>query len=800
MKKILYIAFVAAALAAVSCAKNAELNFNPSLSEQAVSLTFSCGNLATRADEDTSIDGENNENRVKRIDYFFFPYGSDGKVADATKPVYSGVYTPSTDYTGTETNKELVKKYTTILQPGVLGQIFPGYPNGATKAMVFAVANYNGTTALTADLTWKQMHELKIGATFFQDGGEGFGIRWPRPMATDNENLFFVMTAEQEIELRTTGGEYAVDALIPLKRLASKVTVEFTFEEEIVDDKGIIWRPLPKGDETRVYLSNAIEHTLLGGPLTGNLVPDSWDTCTEPTGDGTRDLFEYAYDFLKNYGTAEEGEGGESGEGEESGEESGFIAELPYYYTYPVNLEEGDDNQPFLKLVLPWYGYKVFGEGANAHEVLYKQKEVYYKIVLPRESVSEPNKIYQYKVHVNIIGSDMEVKLIGEEYKILDWTTKTPVSSNVATGRYISLDIPKLEYDMYVNFFDINFVSSGKVIANVDEIYQMDLGGSAPTPVYFMQDNEVVADQALMTKKGITAQQIKNWVTIPENTSILRINHTVNNNLMNGTSVNGAFDMSPYVFVVTLHLEDASDAYDRTVTITQYPSMYVTSVQSNGSVYVNGATFNPRNYSTDSQGIQATAVYNDSNNQIGSVASKATALITNKNNNGYNMIIHPTILDESLNLILGDSRVAQGGTLANINGLTQYNPTRTDVTNIVSPGFMIASSDGKTSPMSFDLAKERYASYQENGYPAGRWRLPTPGEIEFLVKLSNNGFIPSLFEGDYWAANQRYYTSTSGSWSTNGSGNHYTRCIYDTWFWGEEPYQADATTWLGFRD
>ena len=54
-----------------------------------------------------------------------------------------------------------------------------------------------------------------------------------------------------------------------------------------------------------------------------------------------------------------------------------------------------------------------------------------------------------------------------------DWLTKAPVSSNVATGRYISLDIPKDEYDMYVDEIDITFVSSGKVIPVVLEIYQL---------------------------------------------------------------------------------------------------------------------------------------------------------------------------------------------------------------------------------------------------------------------------------------------------------------------------------------
>ena len=39
----------------------------------------------------------------------------------------------------------------------------------------------------------------------------------------------------------------------------------------------------------------------------------------------------------------------------------------------------------------------------------------------------------------------------------------------------------------------------------------------------------------------------------------------------------------------------------------------------------------------------------------------------------------------------------------------------------------------------------RCAGYQEAGYPAGRWRVPTMAEINYIVQLSGWGVIPSLF-------------------------------------------------------
>ncbi len=781
MKKIFYIAIAAAAIAAVSCARELEFNEAPENGSQALNITFSCGDMQTRA----TVDGENNENRVDRIDYFIFPYNADGKVAATDKWVYQdSIIVADTD--------RLKLEYETTVETGVLSKIFP---DGADKAVIFAVANYNGTTKLGTQETWADLHGLKVGQTFTKDGGKGFGLRWPRPMQTDTSALFFVMTADSVEVTLNKAGRYAVDAEVPLKRLASKVTVEFTYEnclETKQDGTKIMWVPQSTAGETRVYLSNAICNTTLGGPLSGALVPDGG---TEEAPNANRDIFEYAYDFLNNFG----------GEGQPA---------KPYYYTYPIKMEAGDDNQPYLKLVLPWYGYKYFGtetnptfNAGNPDWRFYKQKEVYYKIVLPRETVSEPNCIYDYSVNVNIIGSDQEVNVTGYQYVVKDWSNPDAVGASVATGRFISLDIPKDEYDMYTDEVQIVFVSSGDVTPIVEEIYQMNLSGNTPVKDVFMLNDEVPASasqggiNSLLSRKGISAEDIEGWVSIDG--SSLKVTHEMDNRLLidddNDGQVdddNPAFDMSPYVFRIRLHLDAAGEdtKYDRTVTITQYPSMYATSVKSNGVVFVNGYTNQNGDYgwNYNSNGTGST------NNRIGSLGDPDDVDGEGTNNSQYSIIVHPTILDSSLDLYIGDSRVAKGGTLHNINGLTNYKPSRGDTESqkVVSPGFMIASSYGKTQPLgNYNRAEERCASYQENGYPAGRWRVPTPGEIKFLIQLSDAKFIPSLFNARYYQSDGSYYESSGSS-----SNSIYVRCVYDTWYWGEDPVDETLTSWKGFYD
>ncbi len=806
MKKIFYIAFAAAALAAVSCAKNAELDVTPTQLEPGLTLTFSCGDMLTRAN---TIDGVDNENRVDRIDYFFFPtVESSDSVAADTKPVYADYFEPAAEGLSVTAGT-----YTVTIEPGVLAKIFP---NGADSAMVFAVANYNGEEPLISgthpvtdfaesELTWGYLHGLEVGQTFTKDGGAGFGLRWPRAMKTTDPNLFFVMSSDTAIELKTSG-EYAVQADVPLKRLASKVTATFNYTDtlEVKRKKTtnevyeiINWVPetllteeqkaaLPKL-QTRVYLSNAICTSTLGGPLTRELNPDG-GTETAPWSD--RDIFEYAYDFVSDM---EEGE-------------------VPYYYTYPFEfLQEGDDNQPYLKLVLPWYGFKYVGDMSSPESVTYtagdpnwiqyKQKEVYYKIVLPRETITEPNMIYEFEVDVNIIGSDKEVKLIGEEYMVKDWSSKDPVSSNVATGRYISLEIPKDEYDVYVDSIGIAFVSSGTVIAHIDSIYQWNYSSTNPTKDLFILNDVFQGAHG----KGVTEAQVKAWVTIPNETSTLILDHELCNDI--NVSPVTKFDAAPYVYVVTLHLEEADDdSFDRTITITQYPAMYI-EAETNSTYPTTGS---PYGY----------VWVNNSRNSYGGVHG-----LTGENQNPNMFIITSTILSDGNQL--GDPRLSSVQNNPSSNGtngwseevaamdgttrrLTYYYPTNSsgNASTIISPKFRIASSYGVTNSLSNrDNAWYRCASYQEDGYPAGRWRLPTVAEVKYVVNLSANGFMDALFGNKdenqityYWCASGWVgvnYNATEKVTSGTGtpSGQAYARCVYDEWYWSDKAPDKAQFTW-----
>lgn len=130
--------------------------------------------------------------------------------------------------------------------------------------------------------------------------------------------------------------------------------------------------------------------------------------------------------------------------------------------------------------------------------------------------------------------------------------------------------------------------------------------------------------------------------------------------------------------------------------------------------------------------------------------------------------------------------------------LKYYYPTESEgnAFQIVSPKFKIVSFHssgwGQISP---NGAKMRCATFQEDGYPAGRWRLPTAAEVMFVIDLQDAGVISNIFHGSsqYYCASEngtkRYKISnpnTGGTrtWSSASTGS--VRCVYDEWYWGAE--------------
>ena len=121
--------------------------------------------------------------------------------------------------------------------------------------------------------------------------------------------------------------------------------------------------------------------------------------------------------------------------------------------------------------------------------------------------------------------------------------------------------------------------------------------------------------------------------------------------------------------------------------------------------------------------------------------------------------------------------------------------------DVIAPRLLVSSGLNANSGLTFDIAVKRGATYQEAGYPAGRWRLPSEAEIAFIVARQRDGVIPNLYATNtyYWCGSGRlvyvpesnstpitFYTEAEAQ-SLSGDTTFSCRFVYDLWYWGDDP-------------
>lgn len=284
---------------------------------------------------------------------------------------------------------------------------------------------------------------------------------------------------------------------------------------------------------------------------------------------------------------------------------------------------------------------------------------------------------------------------------------------------------------------------------------------------------------------------------------------------------------SSYTFKVHIAHKDKPE-YAEDITITQYPGMYITrdknpgngssSNGGNSNVYNRKGNVYINNYPTTS----TDNTYGVSNNwgsgtnsnpnmyiiQISQLDSLSGYRIGdprmmyayNDLPEGANALITPTSDQDpitSYNSWCKEANALYPNT--NKRRLSYYYPTmETPVTEMmVAPKLRIASSYGKSlEPTNRSNSRRRIATYQELNCPAGRWRLPTKGELQFIVNLSQTGKIPVLFNSGsrYWTAHGLFTVKTNGTLSPSNRTTGFVRGVYDEWYWENSQYKITPDT------
>lgn len=472
------------------------------------------------------------------------------------------------------------------------------------------------------------------------------------------------------------------------------------------------------------------------------------------------------------------------------------------FYSYPTKWQNNDEFEPYFLLEIKW------GESTsttdNQTEIDYKS--YYYKIPVNRKFTDNDgnlcllrNNLYNLILNVGVLGSKdpNNPVTLSSEYKIMEWGDFN-INTSVQNFKYLVVEPSELSIYNLADA-EFSFASSHDITVTVDRIEYKYYGKATTRDITITSTSKTVNPSLTNFNDGNKYQDYTvknkggNYTSDPvelaqSNNGTIDFKHIINDNTF-----------VPHTIYLTVnHKGDTSDEYKREIKIIQYPPIYIVGAESNGYAFVNKEGMNSDNEDDNGTGIGSLP-------SRSSITGKDNGINVNKNQ--YN--IYVTALPSTMSYLIGDPRSTTGGSLSGISELTNYRPTRQGAENVIAPAFKIASSYGKTSDMdTYAKAEKRCASYQENGYPAGRWRVPTQAEIAFIQERSANGDIPSLFNGyvygyrnysGYWTAYGMAYWPgynqdgndvgpDAGSYTTSqlNCSLHAVRCVYDVWYWGDE--------------
>lgn len=640
----------------------------------------------------------------------------------------------------------------------------------------------------------------------------------------------FVMAGSGTVRYSQAGGVESATGRGDLVRAAAKISLNIKLPASVTDADGAEWVPaISSTGGVRAILSNGVK-TSVAAP------GEDW----QPVEDGYYSL------TMRNAGLVRELPN--SGDGSEYP----YHIDVPFY-TYPNQWEETPEEQhkTMMTLVVPW---QKRGET--------QWNTYYYQVPVTNLTNIVSNYSYVVNLNVGMLGSlspETPETLEDLSYQIVDWG-KEDINVDIKDTRYLVVSPKEITIDNEAEF-SIPYYSSHPIkVTNIEMNYKRynyysDGNGDVVTinvsneqikKSCVIQGNDTT--QRLCTAKvaqdelGQTVLKVnhplKVWLPYKANDEVVELTGRSKNSTNDSPeSVNKTISKyqpaspeenaySPYEIKVTIAHTD-NEAFTETITITQYPGMYIVNKLNPG-----GGTNN----------YPGNVFVNNSSSSLGGVHS-LPGNNTNSNPNMY--VINISTLDSDSKYIIGDPRMPYSNNdlstyqktyegwygwgdrygypdlpMPTSNGvvagtwcneapvlyptgsstsrrLTYYYPTIESQDNqykmMVAPKIRVASSYGKTEELNRDNARRRIATYQERECAAGRWRLPTYGELQFIISLSSTKKIPVLFTigSTYWTAQGPCRVNSDGTITQVAStyyeyGTYFVRGVYDEWYWEKE--------------
>ena len=713
--------------------------------------------------------GTDYERQLNRLDCFFY-------VKDKTDQPCVYYHKAEVDDLGSATIPFIVDDL-------VLKTIFPS----GSLCDVFVIANLPGNPTFEANSEETTMQRL---GEYVLDMTEGEYDVVGKP---------FVMTGSSRVQKGTNSN---ATADITLARVASKVTMTVKVPKSIEVENGdnsVTMLPVLVDTEGNEPLKTSFRYGTKKSYLSG-VFPEDTDNFIKT------DKIPYTLS-------------------EETESHYVFTCDVPFY-TYARSWEKGSSTAAYVTFEMPW------GADENSDGKADSYKTYYYQILVNGKGRNfVPNTCYNMIVNVGVLGSAVESipkELEELSYYVLDWTKET------SNGEYESGDREEqVEIDKF------NYLEVPQTYIEMNNVHEVTIRYNASHKIGVKWDTKTGKEvEGLSKLTNLSALYIDNKSGTPDDVEITDIilkdpktadseetnvdsQFTDNNKGLLTFKYKLSSDIySPAYVFITIWLDVNGDGIHnddeiltQDVKIVIYPAIYIMGDKSaNFSVFVNGNYNKSRStnissntdcpyYSINGQQVGKAVGYNTTNDEYMSVIS-----VSSFNTNNYQFDIKGTPYP----YIIGDPRSREPNTFGVTDGwvsakdvegntrrLVNYYPTsgseEKDSFQIIAPKFRISSRlAGYSHCTSLDGAKYRCASYQENGYPAGRWRLPTTAEVLFVINLQEKKQIQELFVGssNYLSATHTI-NNNSGITIEEGvklNNNRVSvRCVYDDWYWGSKP-------------
>lgn len=698
-----------------------------------VRLHLSNSTLTSRADDttndaanDTTSDAANNEDLIVSAQVFFL--GGDNS---ASAPV---LHSSELITIGKNARASL----SIALGNSQLDALFPN-----NKGYLYVIANYGSKIETTNTTTLAKLKALEISSSFNDGEVQSSFVMDSEPVSVTRSGNNLTVNYEDDKDY------------IELVRAAAKITLEVNIPGDIVED-GKTW----KANIDKMKLS------FFKGVKDGVIDDDSDVTPKEAQSN--------AVTFNIKDCTLSETNGS-------------YTHAVPFYsYSTKWDAEHPDD-EVYFRLAIPW---AVTKEGDTNPTY-----QTFYYLVPINASSLVRNAHYKLNLTVGVLGGLTEPVTVKPSYVVVDWGTNT-VNVDLSRPKYLVVDEKSVVMNN-VTSYSVGYQSSDAVTAYIIGFKCSYYNGSTLNNVnqtYTVNDKKTYISDVAPNLTGGTTYQFS--ISLDETQKQVTLTHMLDN-----TMPDKVYHYFPYEITVRV-TNTETKAYED-ITFVQYPAMYVDVItQTVSSVMINGATTGSRSDDT-----HWWYVYQ-------SVGSSNTVFGANKAREMF--VVSVSAFDATTSsYIIGDPRGAAADlTLYNFDPDTGENtkeeyPTFVDAAgnqkikkhratvagesskDIIAPMFLMASGYGShslNSPVYPDTSgKYRCASYQENGYPAGRWRVPTPAELKIIVAMCSEGKLESIFNSStVYASSYTGFKYNSGSYSEVSDIAESIRCVYDIWYWGDK--------------